>query len=178
MAKTPSVTLRDFFTGPAIETQPEERLLAIFKKALELGNMPYDISNGWPTNVHNLARVIADHAHKAAKAIDANDAMTAMIHGYRVGEYCQKISTLLTVKDSLNHQDKALAPRVSGGKETGQKTKEEAEKTRQQIIEHWYRLKDKPERNRAAIIAEIMNLTTKTVREHINEAGLRKTNTS
>ena len=178
MAKTPSVTLHDFFAGPAIEAHPEERLLAIFKKALELGNMPYDISNGWPANVHNLARVIADHAHKAAIAIDANDAMTAMIHGYRVGEYCQKISTLLAVKDSLNHQDKALEPRVAGGKKRGQKTKEDAEETKQKIIKHWHRLKDKPEHNRAAIIAELMTVSPKTVRDHLSKAGLRKTNTS
>ncbi len=178
MAKTPSVTLHDFFAGPAIEAFPEEKILAIYKKARELGSMPYDPGNGWPAKVHTLALVIADHAHKAAKAIDANDAMTAMLHGYKVGEYCQKISTLLAVKDSLNHQDKALEPRVAGGKERGQEIKDKAEENKQKIIKHWKRLKGTPEHNRAAIIAELMNLTPKTVREHINEAGLRKTNTS
>ena len=178
MAKTPSVTLHDFFAGQAIEAFPEEKILAIYKKARELGSMPYDPGNGWPAKVHTLALVIADHAHKAAKAIDANDAMTAMLHGYKVGEYCQKISTLLAVKDSLNHQDKALEPRVAGGKERGQQTKEDAEETKQKIIKHWHRLKDKPEHNRAAIIAELMTVSPKTVRDHLSKAGLRKTNTS
>lgn len=174
MAKTPSVTLHDFFAGPAIEAFPEEKILAIYKKARELGSMPYDPGNGWPANVHALALVIADHAHKAAKAIDANDAMTAMIHGYRVGEYCQKISTLLAVKDSLNHQDKALEPRVAGGKKAGQKPKEEAEENKQKIIKHWKRLKDKPEHNRAAIIAELMMLSPQAVRRHVRELKLRE----
>lgn len=178
MAKTPSVTVRDFFAGLAIESNPEEKILAICEKALELGGMPYDPANGWPANVHKIALLIFDHARLAARAIDANDAMTAMVHGCKLGEYCQEISTLMAVKDSLNHQDKALAPRVTGGKETGQKQKEEAQKTQLQIIEHWERLREKPEHSRAAIIAERLGVTPATVRRHIEKAGLRKANIS
>ena len=178
MAKTPSVTIPDFFSGPAIEIFPEEKIEAIYTKALELKIMRYDPANGWPANVHKQAMLIVDHIHLIKKAISENNTMAAMIYGFRLGECCQKISTLLAVKDSLNHQDKALAPRVSGGKGAGQQTKEDAEENKQKIIRHWERLeKNKtPERNRAAIIAERMNLTPKTVREHINEAGLRKAN--
>lgn len=176
MAKTPSVTIPDFFSGPAIEIFPEEKIEAIYTKALELKIMRYDPANGWPANVHKQAMLIVDHIHLIKKAISENNTMAAMIYGFRLGECCQKISTLLAVKDSLNHQDKALEPRVAGGKERGQQTKEDAEETKQKIIKHWKRLKGTPEHNRAAIIAEIMNLTAKTVREHINEAGLRKAN--
>lgn len=176
MAKTPSVTIPDFFSGPAIEIFPEEKIEAIYTKALELKIMRYDPANGWPANVHKQAMLIVDHIHLIKKAISENNTMAAMIYGFRLGECCQKISTLLAVKDSLNHQDKALAPRVSGGKGAGQQTKEKAEENKQKIIRHWERLeKNKtPEHNRAAIIANQTGITPQTVRRHVKALGLRE----
>lgn len=178
MAKTPSVSVRDFLASPSIETMPKEALITMLEKALELGRQPYDANNGWPANVHKLALSVAGHIQIVAKALDENDAMTAMIHGYKLGECRQKIITLMAAKDSLSHQEKALAPRVTGGKETGQRQKEAAEETTKEIINHWNRLKSMPEHNRAAIIAEKMELSPATVRRHIKQAGLKKTNTS
>ena len=174
MAKTPSVTIPDFFSGPAIEIFPEEKIEAIYTKALELKIMRYDPANGWPANVHKQAMLIVDHIHLIKKAISENNTMAAMIYGFRLGECCQKISTLLVVSDTISHQNKALAPRISGGKETGEINRSAAKETRKLIAEKWGKLSGQPKHNRVSIIANQTGITPQTVRRHVKALGLRE----
>lgn len=168
MAKKPSVVMRDFFANtPAIEVIPLDSLAAIYEKSFELGAMTYDDANGWPISAHRLAQLLASEVLLAAEAISNNDAMLAMIHGYKIGEYRQRISTLMAVQNSLDHQKKALKPRKAGGDATGAIQQEEALETTDNIERTWNELKTTPEHNRAAIIAERTGLAVQTVRRHI-----------
>lgn len=101
----------------AKEPSPFEKLQAIQDKALALSQLPYDASRGWPANVHSQAKRIVSQAKECITALEGNDVVAALAHGYQLGEMIQKISTHLALNDSFNHQKTALNTRVDAGKE-------------------------------------------------------------
>lgn len=98
------------------ELSPFEKLQAIHDEALALSQLPYDERRGWPANVHSQAKRIVSQAKECITALEGNDVVAALSHGYQLGEMIQKISTHLALNDSFNHQKTALNTRVNAGK--------------------------------------------------------------
>jgi hypothetical protein len=63
--------------------------------------------------------------------------------------------------------------RSTGGENAGVERREAAQQKHSEIIERWHSLGSRPERNRAAIIAERLGYTSKHVREVLRKANLR-----
>lgn len=160
--------------GPfAKEPSPFEKLQTIHDKALELSKLPYDEGRGWPANVHSQAKRIVSQAKECITALEGNDVVIALAHGYQLGGMIQKISTHLALYDSFNHQKKARIPRSEGGKTTADNKAEEAAARTEEIVAAWGKLDKTPERDRVGIIARSSGVTATTVRRHLKKANIR-----
>ena len=186
--KSPRVTINNLFAGYAragldpaawyalsAEQQTKAQLAFIEVRARILYTLPNDPAYRLPGNVQAKAGELYRNAQEAMNALSAEDAHNALSLGIQAGLAMQGISTQLVAAEALDVTEQLQRPRSAGGKETARQKKEQEAANVSKAAEHWERLgnDNRPERERAAVIAERMGHPSDTVRRWIKKAGLR-----
>mgnify|MGYP003111896898 CR=1 FL=1 len=144
-------------------------------RARLLEQLPHDSELGIPANVQAEAKRLYKLVQQTVAAMSQNQMIQASGFMLEAGVTMQRISTQLVAAKALDVTDRLQRPRSAGGKETARQKQEQEAANVATAAEHWEKLasSNRPERERAAVIAERMGRPVDTVRRWIKKAGLR-----
>lgn len=157
------------------EGKLKQRLSFIASRSAAITEQPYSTDSGLPANAWGDAMQLEEKAVQALQAANDRDFITAAMLALDVGLMLEELNKLLAAYAGLKVRAEIQKPRSEGGKSTAEVKREQQQENIKEVVRRWEKLArdERPERERAGIIALQMGHPVNTVRGWIRKAGLR-----